>query len=330
MKYHLMAFIAGFVIDCILGDPQGWPHPIRWIGGMISRLTDLLLTKKADEMDSAGKRRAGVYLVVIALFFATLVTGILLTGAYCINPYLGVAVEAVMTYFSLASKSLYTESMKVYEALKHGTLDDARYAVSMIVGRDTKVLDETGVAKAAIETVAENTSDGVIAPMIYMAIGGPILGVIYKTINTMDSMVGYKNEKFLDFGRAAAHLDDFVNYIPARISAFFMVAGCFFLGAEYDGKRAFAIFKRDRYNHASPNSAQTESACAGALGIRLAGPASYFGKIVEKPYIGDALRPVEIEDIVRANRLMLMTTVLCEIVCVVLIWSIYYAWRRYI
>ena len=178
----------------------------------------------------------------------------------------------------------------------------------MIVGRDTECLDETGVAKAAIETVAENTSDGVIAPMIFTAIGGPILGFFYKAVNTMDSMVGYKNDRYLYFGRTAAKLDDIVNYIPARISALLMVVSCFLCGKEFDGKRAC-------YRHASPNSAQTEAVCAGALGIRLAGNASYFGKIVEKPYIGDAERAVETEDIKRADRLLYATAVLCEAIC---------------
>lgn len=212
--------------------------------------------------------------------------------------------------------------MKVYQELKKGDIAASRKAVSMIVGRDTECLDETGVAKAAIETVAENTSDGVIAPMIFTAIGGPILGFFYKAVNTMDSMVGYKNDRYLYFGRTAAKLDDIVNYIPARISALLMVVSCFLCGKEFDGKRAWYIFKRDRYRHASPNSAQTEAVCAGALGIRLAGNASYFGKIVEKPYIGDAERAVETEDIKRADRLLYTTAVLCEAICLSVLWII--------
>ena len=186
---------------------------------------------------------------------------------------------------------------------------------AMIVGRDTQNLSEAGVAKAAIETVAENTSDGVIAPMIYTAIFGPILGFFYKAVNTMDSMIGYKNEKYLYFGRTAAKLDDAVNYIPARISAWLMILAALLGGKEFDAKRAYRIYKRDRYNHASPNSAQTESVCAGALGIRLAGDASYFGKLVKKPYIGDACREVSPEDIRRVNRLMYLTAGICEAVC---------------
>jgi adenosylcobinamide-phosphate synthase len=207
--------------------------------------------------------------------------------------------------------------MKVYYSLKNQTLEEARYAISMIVGRDTQCLDEIGVAKAAIETVAENTSDGVIAPMLYTALGGPILGFLYKAVNTMDSMIGYKNDKYLYFGRAAARLDDVVNFIPSRISAYIMILASFLVGKSFSGKGAYTIYKRDNRKHASPNSAQTESVCAGALGIQLAGDASYFGKIVHKPFIGDSFRKVEYEDIRRANKLMYMTAFICEMLCVV-------------
>ena len=220
-----------------------------------------------------------------------------------------------------ATKCLKVESMKVYKALKKDDLEGARYAVSMIVGRDTQVLDATGVAMAAVETVAENTSDGVIAPLIYLAIGGPILGFMYKAINTMDSMVGYKNDKYMYFGRCAAKLDDVVNYIPARISALLMIAVSFLPGKAYDGKGAWRIWRRDRRKHASPNSAQTEAVCAGSLGVQLAGDASYFGKIVKKPTIGDAHRPVEYEDIKRANGLLYRTAILCECLALIgLLW----------
>ena len=205
--------------------------------------------------------------------------------------------------------------MKVFHELAKGDLESARKAVSMIVGRDTAVLDETGVAKAAVETVAENFSDGVIAPMIYTAIGGPVLGWIYKSINTMDSMVGYRNDRYMNFGTAAARLDDIVNFIPARISAILLILAGMICGRDYDPSRAFRIWRRDRYNHKSPNAAQTESACAGALGLQLAGDAQYFGRIVKKPYIGDPVRPIEPEDIIRANRLMLTASVLGEIIC---------------
>lgn len=250
------------------------------------------------------------------------VPGGILYLAYHISFYLGLAVESFMCYQILATKSLKVESDRVYQEIQTGDIARARKAVSMIVGRDTQNLTIEGVTKAAVETVAENTSDGVIAPLFYMVIGGALLGFGYKAVNTMDSMVGYKNDRYLYFGRTAAKLDDIVNYIPARISALLMVVSCFLCGKEFDGKRAWYIFKRDRYRHASPNSAQTEAVCAGALGIRLAGNASYFGKIVEKPYIGDAERAVETEDIKRADRLLYATAILCEAICLSVLWII--------
>lgn len=250
------------------------------------------------------------------------VPGGILYLAYHISFYLGLAVESFMCYQILATKSLKVESDRVYQEIQTGDIARARKAVSMIVGRDTQNLTIEGVTKAAVETVAENTSDGVIAPLFYMVIGGALLGFGYKAVNTMDSMVGYKNDRYLYFGRTAAKLDDIVNYIPARISALLMVVSCFLCGKEFDGKRAWYIFKRDRCKHASPNSAQTEAVCAGALGIRLAGNASYFGKIVEKPYIGDAERAVETEDIKRADRLLYATAILCEAICLSVLWII--------
>ena len=208
------------------------------------------------------------------------------------------------------------ESMKVHCALHQHDIEGARKAVSMIVGRDTQRLDAAGIAKAAVETVAENASDGVIAPMIFIAIGGVPLGFFYKAVNTMDSMVGYKNEKYLYFGRAAAKLDDVMNYVPSRISGLLMVASAALTGG--DAKRAWHIFCRDRYNHASPNSAQTEAACAGALGLQLAGDAWYFGERYHKPTIGDAVREIEDADIIRANCLMYGAAVLCLVICVII------------
>ena len=319
MNYHLTAFIMGYVLDLLLGDPFGSFHPVVWIGKLISVLTGKLL-KENDS--SAIKRLKGRIIVIIVIAISVLATGFCVIIAYNINSILGIAVEAIITYQCLATKSLYTESMKVYYALKDTSLEAGRTAVSMIVGRDTAALDEAGVTKAAVETVAENTSDGVIAPLIYLAIGGPVLGICYKAINTMDSMIGYKNDKYMDFGRAAAKLDDVVNFVPARISAVLMIIATLFLGKKYNTVNAIYIFKRDRFNHPSPNSAQTESVCAGALGIQLAGPASYFGKLKEKPYIGDMLRKIEVEDIKRANLLMTCTSILCASICGILILAI--------
>lgn len=321
MKYHMLAFFLGFLLDLLLGDPYCLPHPIRFIGNLIAKLEKRLL-KQTDEgmqnRNSEQECKKGIVLVVLVLLITVSVAAAVLLGAYMIHPYLGILAETIMTYQILATKCLKVESMKVYHCLKDRNLEEARKAVSMIVGRDTAVLDEEGVAKAAIETVAENTSDGVIAPMLYIALGGPVLGFFYKAINTMDSMVGYKNDKYLYFGRAAAKLDDLVNYIPARISAYLMIFAAFCGGKSFSGKRAFFIYKRDNRNHASPNSAQTESACAGALGIQLAGDASYFGKIVKKPYIGDRLRKVDYEDIMRVNHLLYLTAWMGEALCLVL------------
>lgn len=314
MKYHIISFFAGFLLDLLLGDSYCFPHPIRLIGKLIA-----WAEKKLHKEEIAGKSREeflrGVLLVMIVLVSVTVAVSVLLFAAYRLHPYVGMAAECVMTYQILAVKCLKDESMKVCHCLRNHDLAGARTAVSMIVGRDTDRLDEEGVARAAIETVAENTSDGVIAPMLYLAAGGPVLGFFYKAVNTMDSMVGYKNEKYLYFGRAAAKLDDLVNYIPARISAFLLIAVSFLAGRSFSGRDAWRIYRRDRRKHASPNSAQTESACAGALGIRLAGDASYFGKIVHKPYIGDSLRKVEYEDIKRVNYLMYAAAWLCEGLC---------------
>lgn len=310
----MAAFFLGFLLDLMLGDPYWMPHPIRLIGTMISK-TEAWLRKDIKKDRKKQELNRGVLLVLVVLAATGILFGAILTAAYRIHPGLGVITETVMTYQILAAKCLKTESMKVYDCLKRQDLEAARNAVSMIVGRDTTVLDEVGVAKAAIETVAENTSDGVIAPMLYTALGGPILGLLYKAVNTMDSMVGYKNERYLFFGRAAAKLDDVVNFIPARVSAYMMIAAACLSGKEYSGKQAFCIWKRDNRRHASPNSAQTEAVCAGALRIQLAGDASYFGKILKKPYIGDADRLVEYEDIRRANHLMYGTAWICEILC---------------
>lgn len=323
MKYHMIAFLGGFLLDLLLGDPYYLPHPIRLIGSLIARLEKRLFGKdvvrnKETARNDKHELYMGTLIVVTVLLITVTAAALILMGAYSLHPYVGVLAEIIMTYQILATKCLKVESMKVYRCLKNNNLEEARKAVSMIVGRDTAALNEEGVAKAAIETVAENTSDGVIAPMLFTALGGPILGFIYKAVNTMDSMIGYKNDKYLYFGRAAAKLDDFVNFIPARISAYLMICAAFCRGKCYSGKNALYIYQRDKKKHASPNSAHTESVCAGALGIQLAGDAAYFGKIVKKPFIGDSLRKVEYEDIKRVNDLMYMTAWMSEILCLVL------------
>lgn len=321
MLYHLIAFALAFVLDMIFGDPRGIPHPVIYIGKMITLLEKKLLIEKDEPF---LKRRKGRWLVVIVLMTTGIISGIFVIAAYFINIYLGIIVEAIFSATCLAARDLTKESMKVHYALKNESLEKARYAVSMIVGRDTKCLTEEGVTKAAIETVAESTSDGVIAPMIYLAIGGPVLGLLYKAVNTMDSMLGYKNDKYLDFGRAAALTDDFFNFLPARISGLLMVAASGLLPKRFDIKNSWKIFKRDRLKHHSPNSAHTEAAAAGALEVQLAGPAVYFGKLVEKDYLGDKINDVKIDDIKRVNILMLRTSILAYLLLnVVLILTLY-------
>ena len=309
MKLSLLALVLGFILDLIIGDPHGLYHPIRLVGNLIG-LLEKHMNKKSDSPD-----RQMVMGWLMALIVITLSSGIpllLLLLAYRIHPVCGLVLETVMCWQLLATKSLKDESMKVYRKLKKHDLQGSRHAVSMIVGRDTEVLDETGVTKAAVETVAENTSDGVIAPMFYMAIGGAFLGWMYKSVNTMDSMVAYKNDRYLYFGRIPAYLDDIANYIPARLAGLLMVLASFLV--RLDGTHAFAIFKRDRYNHASPNSAQTEAVMAGALNVQLAGDAWYFGELHKKKTIGDDIRPVEAEDIVRANKLLYGTAVVSLVI----------------
>ena len=320
MCYHIFAFIAGFVLDLLIGDPHFIPHPVRLIGSLISfcdkRLNCDAGYNNSEKKLNLIKYKRGMLLAFTVIFATFAISVIIIVAAYSINLYAGLIAEAVMTWQILATKCLRVESMRVYDALKTDGVDAGRRAVSMIVGRDTSVLDAAGVTRAAVETIAENTSDGVIAPMLYTAIGGPVLGFVYKAVNTMDSMLGYKNDKYMYFGRFAARLDDVVNFIPARISAYLMIAAAFIGGRHFDGKNAYSIFKRDRFNHASPNSAQTESVCAGALRVQLAGDAVYFGKLVKKKYIGDGLREIEYEDIKRANRLMYITAFLCELLSV--------------
>ena len=320
MCYHIFAFIAGFVLDLLIGDPHFIPHPVRLIGSLISFLDKRLNCDAryniSEKKLNLIKYKRGMLLAFTVIFATFAMSVIIIVAAYSINLYAGVIAEAVMTWQILATKCLRVESMRVYDALRTDGVDAGRRAVSMIVGRDTSVLDAAGVTRAAVETIAENTSDGVIAPMLYTAIGGPVLGFVYKAVNTMDSMLGYKNDKYMYFGRFAARLDDVVNFIPARISAYLMIAAAFIGGRQFDGKNAYRIFKRDRFNHASPNSAQTESVCAGALRVQLAGDAVYFGKLVKKKYIGDGLREIEYEDIKRANRLMYITAFFCELLSV--------------
>lgn len=302
----MLPVILGFFLDLLIGDPFGSWHPICAIGNLISFLRKRI--RKLFPKSQTGELVGGAVLAFCVIVLSIIMPFVLLFISYRLHFYLGFALETVMCYQIFAARSLHDESMKVYQAFQTGDIEKARYAVSMIVGRDTSALTQDGIIKATIETVAENTTDGVIAPLIYMLIGGPTLGFLYKAVNTLDSMVGYKNEEYLYFGRISAKLDDILNFIPARISGIFMVIASFMCGL--DGKNAWKIFKRDRYNHASPNSAQTEAVCAGALNVVLAGNAYYFGKLFEKKTIGDNIREIEPIDIKRANMLMYATAFL--------------------
>lgn len=301
-----LPMLMGFIIDIILGDPYSLPHPVRFIGTLISKLENFVRSKFHD------LHKGGIFLAVAVLILSTVIPLVILILCYRINMILGVIIESIMCWQLIAARCLQRESMKVCRALEEDDTEKARKAVSMIVGRDTELLDEKGIIKAAVETVAENTSDGVTAPLMYIAVGGAALGFLYKAANTMDSMIGYKNEKYADIGRFAARFDDLLNYIPSRLTALAMILSAYLLG--YDSINAFYIWKRDRRKHASPNSAQTESVCAGALDIRLAGDAYYFGELHKKEFIGDDIRPPESEDIRRANRLMYCTSVIVLII----------------
>ena len=294
------AVLGGFELDAIFGDPAWLPHPVVYMGKAISRLEKFLRARLPKTPQ--GELLGGAVLAFCLPVGTFLLTSLVCLGAARVSPWLGLAVQMFWCGQALAAKGLVQESTNVYVELKKGSLPAARKAVSRIVGRDTEALTAEGVTKAAVETVAENASDGVIAPLLYMLLGGAPLALTYKAINTMDSMLGYKNEKYLYFGRAAAKLDDVANYIPSRLAALLWIMAAAF--TRNDAKGAWRIWRRDRRNHASPNSAQTESACAGALGVQLAGPAYYFGEYYPKPTIGDPLRPIEPEDILRADRMM--------------------------
>ena len=304
--YSLLALVLGFGIDLILGDPHSIPHPVIFIGKLISAMEKL--ARKIFPKTVKGENFAGGVLWFVVVAVSTAVPALLLWLCYGISVWLGLAIESVMCWQILATKSLKDESMKVYDALKTGDIEKSRYAVSMIVGRDTENLDDKAVARAAVETVAENTSYGIVAPLLFLAIGGAPLGFFYKAVNTMDSMLGYVEMPYKNIGLVPAKMDDVMNFIPARFSAFLMLLGGWFL--RLDVKNGWKMFRRDRFNHASPNSAQTESVCAGLLGLRLAGDAWYHGELHKKKYIGDALREIEYEDIPRSCRLLYVTAVL--------------------
>jgi adenosylcobinamide-phosphate synthase len=308
MRYLFVIGIA-FILDLIFGDPYWLLHPVCIIGKAISALEKMLRKIVKNELF------AGTVLVLVISGLAFFVPFLILYLANTLNYYLAMGIEIYFCNQIFAVKSLKKESMKVYYPLKEGNYPEARKYLSYIVGRDTQNLDAKGITKATVETIAENTTDGVVAPLFYMAIGGAPLAFLYKAINTMDSMIGYRNEKYEKFGKVAARLDDIANFIPARITALLMIAASALNGLDY--KNAFRMFLRDRKNHKSPNSAQTESVCAGALNVQLAGNAYYFGQLVHKPTIGDNNREIVAQDIVLTNKLMYTTSVLAVIAAMI-------------
>jgi adenosylcobinamide-phosphate synthase len=296
LEYQILIAI---LLDQLLGDPRWLPHPVRIIGAACTgceRLTRALLPPFA----------AGICSVALILGLTGATTWGMLAGATLLHPWLGSLVSILLLYTTIAPRDLVRHSTEVYTPLAAGDLPEARRRVGMIVGRDTAALDEEGVARATVESVAESMVDGVTAPLFFAVLGGPMGAMLYKAINTMDSMFGYKNERYRAFGWAAARLDDLANFIPARISSLMIPAAAFLL--RLDAKGALFILLRDRRKHASPNSGHTEAAVAGALGVQLGGPSPYFGRMVEKPTLGEAVRSIEPQDILRANRLMLLSS----------------------
>ena len=295
-----LAIFCGFLLDFLLGDPviPHFPHPVVVMGRIITRMESRLrgIFPKTPE----GELAAGRIFAAVLPLGTLAVTGFICWGGTALHPALGFFFQTLWCWQTLALKDLAKESRNVRAVLETGDLPAAGQAVGRIVGRDTQGLTVQGIIKATVETVAENFSDGVAAPLFYLLLGGAPLGMMYKAINTMDSMVGYKNRRYLYFGRGAARLDDAANFLPSRIAALLWIAASGLTGQDIRG--AWRIWRRDRHNHASPNAAQCEAACAGALGVRLAGPAYYFGELYEKPTIGDDLRPVEPDDILRVNR----------------------------
>ena len=298
----MLSYTIGLVLDFIIGDPNNPFHPVRIIGALGSKLENITRRVFKNLKISGFVTWLGVILITF------LVNSLIFRLAFSISNIFGIIIEGILLYFCISSKGLKVEGLKVIKVLESGDIEGARKQLSYIVGRDTKVLDEEGIIRAVIETVAENTSDGIIAPLLFGALGGAPLAMTYKAVNTCDSMFGYKNDKYIDFGFVPAKMDDLFNYIPARITGYLVIFAAFILGLDY--KNSYRIYKRDRYNHTSPNSAHPESAVAGALGIRLGGANYYFGKIVEKPTIGDKNKVIEISDLYKTNNILLVVTLL--------------------
>lgn len=300
--YHMIAFFLGFVLDLLLGDPYWLPHPVRWIGSWISYLEKKL---NDETLEPEEARRRGNLMAFAVILPVLAIVAALQIFAYWLSPWAGIVLETIFTYQMFAARCLKVESMKVYKKAKVHDVEGARKAVSMLVSRNVTEAREGDIIRAAIESVAENVTDGEIGPMFYLAFFGPVGGFLQKTANTLDSMLGYRTPRYMYFGRMSARMDDYLNMLPARMAAMGMILAAFLLGKDYSGKNAWRIFKRDRFNTLSPNSGQTESVCAGALGIAMGwGTSFYFVQREDNYHLGDAQREVEAEDIVRANRLL--------------------------
>lgn len=306
MERIMLIIILAFLLDCIIGDPQNPLHPIRLIGRFIK--AGVTFYQKTGRSSRVFSFCFGAALSILTVAAAYILTSLLLNGLYGAWYWAGFAAETLLCYFLIAAKALRMESLKVYKDILSGDIQKARLSLSYIVGRDTANLNQTQIINATVETVAENVSDGVIAPLLCALIGGAPLAMAYKAVNTLDSMIGYRDEKFEYFGKFAARLDDIANFIPARISAMMMILGCVFVGG--DIKRAVRIYRRDRYHHKSPNSAHTEAVCAGAFGLCLGGDSYYKGVLVHKPTIGDHDTEPAPEHILAANRLMYASVIL--------------------
>ena len=293
----------GYLLDLIIGDPQNPFHPIRLIGNLCKRIENYFRKELSNSLKMAG---LSTWISVVLIVF--IFTNLILKLSYGLNYIFGIMVSGITIYFCIATKSLKVEALRVVKALKDNDIEEARHRLSYIVGRDTKSLDKEGILRAVVETIAENISDGVVAPILYAGLFGAPFALVYKAVNTMDSMFGYKNDKYYDFGYFPAKLDDIFNYIPARLTGYLIIASAYFFKLDY--KNSYNIYKRDRYNHSSPNSAHPEAAVAGALGLKLGGANYYFGKLVEKPTIGDEVKKIEINDVYITNRILYLVSFL--------------------
>lgn len=311
-----MELTIGFILDLLIGDPNNPFHPVRGIGLLASKLETIFRKLLKNSLKIAGLI---VWIITIILTFA--ITYGIIFVCMKINKYLGVIVQGIIIYFCISAKGLVVEGYKVIKYLNEGNIEKSRKQLSYIVGRDTESLDSKGITRAVIETIAENMSDGVIAPILFAGIFGAAGSMAYKAVNTMDSMFGYKNEKYIKFGYFPAKLDDLFNYIPARVTGILIIISSFFLKRDY--KNSFKIYKRDRYNHTSPNSAHPEAAMAGALDIQLGGANYYFGKIVEKPVIGDKIKEIEINDVKKTAEILYLSAVMGFILMVIIKFIIY-------